>query len=286
MTREMIMNELKNRGYEVQSTDVVKNGVLFQGIIIGNGNLRPTVYVDSYLDRNDLNKVVDEIEDAYDRSLVESPTFSADNLLDWNYVKTHLQLCLQRKGNEDIVKRDFLDLEQYVRVIVNSNENGAASFKVKPDYLIHFGISESELFDAAMESMKQDIVVEDMLDILKQTMPEMDFIQLEAMSHGVPSQIIITNKHKLNGAVSICDMETLSKIAEEHDADLAIIPSSIHECILIPVDDETNFIELDAMIKEVNATEVAPEEVLSDYAYRFIRDEKRISYISPLRRYN
>lgn len=285
MTREMIMDELKNRGYEVQSIDAVKNGVLFQGIIIGNGTLRPTVYVDSYLDRNDLNKIVDEIEDAYDKSLVESPTFSADNLLDWNYVKTHLQLCLQRKGNEDIVKRDFLDLEQYVRVIVNSNENGAASFKVKPDYLIHFGISESELFDAAMESLKKDIVVEDMLDVLKQMMPEMDFVQLKEMSQDVPAQIIITNKYKLNGAASICDMETLSRIADKHDADLAIIPSSIHECILIPVDDETNFIELDAMIQDINRTEVPPEEVLGEHAYRFIRDEKRISYyVSPLRK--
>ena len=60
-----------------------------------------------------------------------------------------------------------------------------------------------ELFDAAMESMKQDIVVEDMLDILKQTMPEMDFIQLEAMSQDAPAQIIITNKHKLSQSITI-----------------------------------------------------------------------------------
>lgn len=285
MTREMIMDELKNRGYEVQSTDAIKNGVLFQGIIIGNGTLRPTVYVNSYLDRNDLNKIVDEIEDIYDRSLVETPTFNANKLMDWDYAKNNLQLCLQRKGNEDIIKRDFLDLEQYVRVIVDSNENGTASFKVKPEHLEKFGISEDVLFDTVMKSMKKDIVVEDMLDILAQMMPDMDITELKAMSQESPSQIVITNKKKLNGASSICDMETLSKIADKHNADLAILPSSINECILIPVDESMNFLLLDAMIQDINRTEVPPEEVLGEHAYRFIRDEKRISYyVSPLRK--
>ena len=95
MTREMIMNELQNRGYEVQSTDIVKNGTLFQGIIIGNGNIRPTIYVDSYLDRNDLYEVADEIENIYDKALLEAPAFNTEDLLDWNYAKNHLQLCFQ-----------------------------------------------------------------------------------------------------------------------------------------------------------------------------------------------
>lgn len=279
MTREMIMNELRNRGYEVAKSDVVKNGVLFTGITLGDGTIRPTIYVDTYLDRNDLDAVVDEIENIYDRSLIETPVFAISELMNWNYAKTHLQLCLQKKGDEDIVKQKFLDLEQYVRVIVtNTDDDGCASFKVKPEHLMHFNISESELFEAAMECMRENILIEDMLDIIAEMMPDMDIEDLREMSKGTPQQIVITNKNKLNGASSICDMETLSQIADKHESDLAILPSSIHECILIPVEDNTNFIEFDAMIQDVNKTQVAPEEVLSNHAYRFNRDEKRITY--------
>ena len=48
--------------------------------------------------------------------------------------------------------------------------------------------------------------------------------------------------------------------------------------ILIPVREYTDFTQLNAMVQEVNATQVAPEEVLSNHTYRFNRNEKSITY--------
>lgn len=85
------------------------------------------------------------------------PVIDTKKLMDWDYVKTRLQLCIQRKGNENIVKRDFLDFEEYVRVDV-----GGGTFKVKPEHLVKYGITESVLFHAAWDCTAHTIHVEDM----------------------------------------------------------------------------------------------------------------------------
>lgn len=53
MKREEIINELKNRGYNAQPQDVVKNGVMKEGIILRiKSNIAPTVYVNDFIKRD------------------------------------------------------------------------------------------------------------------------------------------------------------------------------------------------------------------------------------------
>lgn len=273
MTREMIMGELKSRGYEVQSTDVIKNGTVLKGIIIGTGNIRPTIYTDRYNDANNVKLVVDEIVKLYEDSQKNTPVFDVNNLMNWEYVKTRLQLCIQRKGNEDIVKKDFLDLEQYVRVFVTED----SSFKIKPEHLEKYRVTEDELFNAAWDCTKPTLTVTDMLEIIAGMMGT----DIEILKDETPIdmiQYVFSNKNKVHGAIAMCDTEMLSRIAERYNTDLAILPSSIHECIVMPVDVTTNFSKLNTMVSEVNETQVEPEEQLSDHAYRFNRETRELTF--------
>jgi hypothetical protein len=121
-----------------------------------------------------------------------------------------------------------------------------------------------------------------MLEIMAKMMGT-DIEELKAETPIDMVQIVLSNESKVHGAVAICDTEMLSEIADRYNADLAILPSSIHECIVMPVDVKTNFANLSAMVREVNTTEVSPEEQLSDHAYRFNRDTRKITfYVSPL----
>lgn len=287
MTRKQIIYELRNRGYETESIDSVKNGTTLHGISIGTGLVRPAIYVDEYLNRNDIDDVVDDILYIYDNSIKNVPnieTTDLKGLLKWENVKDHLQLCLQKRSSEHIVKRNFLNVEQYVRVVLGSYNGNKASFKVTPEHLTQFGVAEFELFETAFQNSKKEFVAEDMFDVIVNMMPSSTDIEELKMLTGDVIQIVVSNKDKLHGAAAICDTELLSKIADKYESDLAIIPSSIHECILMPINNDTDFIELDTMIQEVNETEVKPEEVLSDSAYRFIRDEKRIIYKKQTRK--
>lgn len=55
-----------------------------------------------------------------------------------------------------------------------------------------------------------------------------------------------------------------------------ILPSSIHEVILLRESFAEDAEYLRWMIQEVNATEVAPEEILSDRAYYYDRETDTI----------
>ena len=88
--------------------------------------------------------------------------------------------------------------------------------------------------------------------------------------------IVATNKEKSFGAIAMKAKDKLAEVADRYETDLAILPSSIHEILLIPVKENMDFFELEAMVREVNATQVAPEEQLSNHVYRFYRDTREI----------
>ena len=86
---------------------------------------------------------------------------------------------------------------------------------------------------------------------------------------------VITNDLKLNGAASIYYSDVLEKIAEKLRDDLYILPSSIHEVIAIP-SKYGDLESLSTMVKEVNSTQVAEEEQLSDNVYLYTASTKEL----------
>ena len=269
MTREKIMNELVARGYEVQVADIIKNGVEMHGITIGNGNIRPTVYVDNVLSvpESELSRVVDNLIEQYERALEEMPKFQIEDMMNWDYAKERLVLCLQKSSEEEICKRKYLDLEQYIRVDV-----GGGTFKVKPEHLDKFNVTEDELFEAAKACTEDTIVVEDMAQLLMSMGMNIEDIPNDAR------MVVMTSKDKNYGASAMCYIDKIAEIANRYGKDLAILPSSIHEIILYPVEEITDFRVLDNMVCDVNETQLEPEEVLGNHAYRFIHDERRIMF--------
>ena len=72
-----------------------------------------------------------------------------------------------------------------------------------------------------------------------------------------------------NGAASVLDKDTMETISEMLGGDFVVIPSSIHEVIILPMDDNVDKDELEGIIREVNTGQVAPEERLSYHAYQY-----------------
>ena len=68
----------------------------------------------------------------------------------------------------------------------------------------------------------------------------------------------------------------LEEIGQKTGSDFFILPSSIHEVLLLPDTGREDSKGLKKVISEVNRTQVAPEEVLSDTLYRYDREEKRV----------
>lgn len=260
-----IAKKLNEMGYKTEIITVSKNGVEKQAITIGEGLLRPTFYPDSSKSVEDWVK---EILRAYKAH--PGVNINVGKITSWEYAKDNLELCLQRKTTEKILKRNYLDMEMYVRVRVAQNNDEVSTYIVNPGMFKN--VSEDEIFARAFLNMKKNVFVEKMENFL----PDI----LKNNFDGLPEMIILTNKNKIYGASSICDKELLSKISKEYNSDLIILPSSIHECIIY-IDYISNAPNLDKyseMVSDINKTEVAPEEVLSDHAYRFDKETHEITY--------
>jgi hypothetical protein len=81
---------------------------------------------------------------------------------------------------------------------------------------------------------------------------------------------VVSNTSRQFGAYFITDREALIEVASEIKEDrFFILPSSIHEMIVIPESQVEDTDALITMVKEVNATQVAPDEVLADNVYSF-----------------
>lgn len=72
--------------------------------------------------------------------------------------------------------------------------------------------------------------------------------------------------------------DTWEKVAALIGEDFYILPSSIHELIVVPESLGMNRLQLENMVEEINQTEVEQEEILSNTVYRYIRKEKRVIF--------
>ena len=80
---------------------------------------------------------------------------------------------------------------------------------------------------------------------------------------------VLSNADKLNGAAALLDAKTMEDISEKLGGDFVVLPSSIHEVLLVKDDGNASLPELKNMVEEVNATQVAPEEKLTDSVYHY-----------------
>ena len=87
---------------------------------------------------------------------------------------------------------------------------------------------------------------------------------------------VLTNEKRINGAGTMFYDGLLKKFADKIEKDLIIIPSSVHEVILIPKDNEISDEEINEMIGEVNENELETVEILLNHMYLYCRRDDRI----------
>ena len=85
---------------------------------------------------------------------------------------------------------------------------------------------------------------------------------------------VITNDKKMFGASAMLNAPLLESVMDEkfHTDKLMIIPSSIHECIVVD-GNSSDARQIQEIVTEVNSTQVAPEEVLSASVYSYKKEE-------------
>ena len=271
LTPKEITEELYQRGYsDVVLDDIVKNGVHFTGLTIrsANSHVSPCVYIDEMCrNLSDPAIAADSIEE-----MLRNNPFPLD--LDINricsreYILENVHIAVQRTSTQDLVRRDteFKGIEQYC-FVQNTLDERIWSFKLRPCHLLANSISVEELWAAAERNTysDQEFCICSMGEILK----EMTGSDLMDGSGFIPEMFVLTNPRKMYGAVQVFNRPALEKWTEQTGfRKLVMIPSSLHEVILIPRDQSmTDLFPFNAMVQDVNQKEVNAVDQLADQVY-------------------
>lgn len=241
--------------------DVEKaNGVIYTGIMVETGsNVRPCIYIDKMFDDGlTVEEAAEQVKRIADANKADD--LKIDDLMKWENVKPMLRARLYNEKTSADVKKsaacygfDDLVIIPYIDGII---ENG--SIKVTYQMLERWNVSAAEVLDIAEKNSNKEADAKTMLE----TMREMGYpIPEEAEDDG--NMIVVTNKARMFGAYAV--ITKLSTLKVLFPNGFTVLPSSVHEVIVTPINDQEAF---DDMVSTVNDEQVDYAEQLSNHAYR------------------
>jgi hypothetical protein len=162
----------------------------------------------------------------------------------------------------------YLDLAIVFYCLLSSDETTQASILIYNQHLSFWGIDADTLYECAIVNTPNLLPhkMTDMTSILKEVLGE----DVMDETSDIP-MYVLTNRYHTNGACVILYDQLLKQLADFFNRDLVVLPSSIHEVLLVPVEVSVDLAQYDRMVQEVNETQLADDEVLSNHAYFFSR---------------
>lgn len=268
-----------------KNNDRVLTGLIVQKV---GETTAPTVYLEPYAEQMDMGRPLDSVmrEIAKIQTNYHIPSFVLPSLGDYEKVKPLLSIRLyDPEKNQDYLKdkphTPCGDLAAAYRIQISKDDDGAASAIVTNGLLQTWGISAEQLHKdtLAAESSRETVCLHSMDDVMSQLMFSGECPNLmndDEISNTGLGIYVLTNQSKLNGAGVLAQDNILERIGDLLGSDFYVLPSSIHEVLIVPDNGAVNLKELEAMVKEINATEVAPEDLLSDKVQYYDRETKTL----------
>ena len=296
---------IKKLGGEYQVTVETKNKnnkAVYTGLHISRKGMEaePLVYLDDYFRQyqNGNMTVSEAVECVVRASRKKGPSVEIRQFLEYENVKDSIVYRLintemNRELLDDLPHMEFLDLSVVFCCLVMEEEDNPAFIWIHNIHMKLWDVTVEELYRAASENTQQLEKPElmNIEEILYDVLPEKGFSLNEndrsmeektAGNNDAASTVpvyVLSSRKRLQGAACMLDPDLLRKIADRMDSSYYIIPSSIHELLLIPAAGFADRDELKAMICEINDTHVAPEERLSYSLYGYDRKENKVEIL-------
>ena len=261
------------------------NNTSFDAVIIQDegASACPAIYLESfylsYQNGTPFHDICQKLFQCYQQSRCSHP-INTDFFLDFEQVKEHLTFrIIHRASNEKMLSSipylPFLDLAIVFYYVFRSKKEEYANIQIHQSHLDLWHISTQDLLTCAVHNTPK-LFPELWLPLSKIVTEFFPSLQ-EGETEDAPPVYVATNKAKLYGASVILYPDFLGKIAERLESDLYLLPSSIHEVLLLPKSYVSNPDTLNTMMREVNASAVAPIDFLSDHYYVYSRETNLIS---------
>ena len=274
-----VISEMRRRfpGYDIQVQEVPKlQGESYTSMAIhpSGGDVALTLDLEALFDRfrndlylgNTMKAIAREIKEA----VAQMPQFDTEALTNYERMKEKLtlQLVPAAKNKDllaDIPHRNIEDMALAYRFDMGHNERTSFSILVTNKMLNTYGISAAQLHDDALEAASHSCpaTLRNMNEVIR-GMAGLASIETD------PSPMWVASiENGQNGACVIQYPQFLDNAAETLGGSFYVLPSSIHEVLLLADDTSPSLSELENMVRTINQAEVAPEERLSDHVFHY-----------------
>jgi hypothetical protein len=298
--QSLVENEMSDE-YSVQLHIVVKNNdVEKDGLTILKKGERvsPTIYLNEYFERYKKGEAMESIIQEIINLRITTVQNEALNSLTENMLYAEwkdrivfrvVNYTRNRKRLTNLPFIKFLDLAITFHCLVKCNEEGIGSFAVTRELMEQWNVTAKELLKVSSENTKRifppsirtmEEVLSDMLPVeMRDEFDNQEFLQsmsAENLEVSKYSMYILSNSNGINGASAMLYRDVIDNFSQKIDSSFYILPSSIHEVILVPIDGEMSKDNLMEMVTEVNRTQVSDEEVLSNSVYFYDKVQRSI----------
>lgn len=259
------------------------NGTVRKGITLSREgiNISPIIYLEEYFERfkrgSSLEYITAEILRLYQEVCFYKP-WKEKNLEDYEEIKDRIVYRLiNREANEKMLKDvpfvPYLDLAIVFYVLLEVNRFGTATMAICNEHLKIWKISEKELFRQAEKNTS--VLLRDEFQTMSAVIEELT--SQEILSEEEDVMYVLSNQIRSYGASAILYQGRLEAIGMYLKSNYYVLPSSVHEVIVIPENEAMGIQSLSAIVQEINQTQVQEEEVLSNHAYYYDRKKKVLS---------
>ncbi len=138
--------------------------------------------------------------------------------------------------------------------------------------------STPSLFGISFRTMN-DVLLELAIEKFKEESDALEGVEKVLKKVELPLYIL-TNEIGINGSAVMLYEGTLKEIAEGFGSDLIILPSSIHEVLILAYEEDLDIDELKEMVYMINRSEVPVVDILSDNVYRYSREKDEVYMVT------
>lgn len=287
--------------YVVEVHNVTKNnGLVLDGLTITKreSSISPTIYLNPYYHKYEngmgIKAITEEIYGTYHMNFKNMPEEIKTDLSKFDEIKDRIVYkIIRRQGNEqllsDIPSTSYLDLEIVYYLLISKDVNEQITALISNKCLKLWGVTIEKIHELAVSNSERILPskimpIEDVLLNMLSSFGEADdeltphcneIDKSRRLEHPL---FVLSNTTGQNGAAAILYEGVLDKFSNEMEADIVIIPSSIHETLLLPFTEIFEPDELRDMVRTINST-LEVEDVLSDNIYIYRRELRKIQFI-------
>ena len=264
-----IHTAVKNNGTRMQGLNIVEQGI----------NISPTIYLEEYYQQFQHGGTVEEIAGDILRLYAQvrfGSSFESDYIKDYERVRGKIIYHLvNRESNRQMLKnaphKRYLDLAVIFYALLEVTPYGTASMMIRNEHLAMWGETMEGVYRWACRNTH--VLLPDEFQTMRAVIEELTGMEEKGKED---MMYILSNEIRSYGAAAILYEGRLEKIGDYLKENYYVLPSSVHEVIIVPESEAPGQAELSRLVKEINETQVDPEEVLSNHAYYYDRKQKKL----------